>query len=140
MSCMTTIFAKKVESNGDNYAGKTANSKGIAIVDDIPAIRDSYALILNHRGHNVVLTASSGEEIVSEARAHKLGDVDVAIMDYLMGPMTGLQAAAEVLRYYPRIKMIIASGEDEIEIPISISGLTYLRKPFTRSALLKCIE
>ena len=137
---MTTIIAKKVESNGDNYAGRTASPRRIAIVDDMPAIRDSYALILNHRGHKVVLTASSGEEIVSEARAHKLGDVEVAIMDYLMGPMNGLQAAAEVLQYYPRMKMIIASGEEKIENQVSISGLTYLRKPFTRFDLLKRIE
>ena len=94
---MTNIVATKLETKGDNYAGKTASSERIAIVDDMSAIRDSYALILNHRGHKVVLTASSGEEIVTEARAQKLGSVDIVLMDYLMGPMNGLQAAAEVL-------------------------------------------
>ena len=58
----------------------------------------------------------------------------------MMGPMNGLQAAAAVLEYNPKIKMIIASGEDEIENEISISGLAYLRKPFSRSDVLRLIE
>ena len=134
------IVSKKEATPATITPEKTVAPKGVCIVDDNPEIRNVYAAILKARGHRVVLTASSGEEIMSEPFRSKLRYIDVVIMDYLMGPMNGLQAAAAVLEYNPKIKMIIASGEDEIENEISISGLAYLRKPFSRSDVLRLIE
>ncbi len=136
----TTEHENPSGSNGDSYAGKTSRPRRIAIVDDNQTVRNAYTLILKARGHKVVLTSSSGEQIVSEILAGKLADIDVVIMDYLMGPMNGLQAAAEVLESNPQIKMIIASGEDEIANQVSISGLAYLSKPFSRFDLLSLVE
>ncbi|MHB1907290.1 MAG: response regulator [Nitrososphaerales archaeon] len=138
---MPVIISKKSETTPATITPKkTVTPKDVCIVDDNVGIRNAYAAVLKARGHKVVLTASSGEEIMSEPFRSKLRDIDVVIMDYLMGPMNGLQAAAAVLEYNPRIKMIIASGEDEIENQISISGLAYLRKPFSSSDVLKLIE
>jgi CheY-like chemotaxis protein len=103
---MSSIITTKLEGHGDNYDGRTASHKSIAIVDDMPEIQDVYALILRARGHKVLLTANSGEQIVSEARSYKLRNVDIVIMDYLMGPMNGLQAAAEVFLYCPQIEVV----------------------------------
>jgi DNA-binding NtrC family response regulator len=122
------------------YAGCTMKPKRIAIVDDNPSIIKSYLLVLNARGHEVVISAKSGEEIVSATREGKLKDIDVIIMDYLMGEINGLQAAAVVNEHDPRIKIIIASGEDEIVNEVSVSGLAYLRKPFSRIDLLASFE
>ena len=38
------------------------------------------------------------------------------------------------------MKIIIASGEDEIVSGVSLSGLVYLRKPFSRIDLLAAVE
>jgi DNA-binding NtrC family response regulator len=91
-------------------------------------------------GHEIVIVAESGEEIVRAARDGKLKDTDVIIMDYLMGEMNGLQASAIVNKYEPRIKIIIASGEDEIVNEVNIYGLAFLRKPFSRFDLLESVE
>jgi DNA-binding NtrC family response regulator len=122
------------------YAGHEMCPKRIAIVDDMPRVRESYLLTLKARGHEVALAAESGEEIVRAAREGKLENIDVIIMDYSMGEINGLQAAGIVNEYYPRIKIIIASGEDEIVNEVNISGLAYLRKPFSRFDLLESVE
>jgi DNA-binding response OmpR family regulator len=114
--------------------------KRIALVDDSPGVIESYLLVLKARGHKVVISAKSGEEIVRAAHDGKLEHIDLIIMDYLMGGINGLQAAGIVNEYDPRIKIIIASGEDEIVNEVALCGLAYLRKPFSRIELLETIE
>jgi CheY-like chemotaxis protein len=122
------------------YSGRTMRPRRIGVVENDPSLIESYLLTLNARGHEVVISAESGEEIVRAARDGKLKAIDVIIMDYLMGDMNGLQAAAVVNEYNPRIKIIIASGEDEIVSEVSLSGLVHLRKPFSRIDLLAAVE
>ncbi len=122
------------------YTGCAVTPKRIALVDDSPGVIESYLLVLKARGHKVVISAKSGEEIVRAAHDGKLEHIDLIIMDYLMGGINGLQAAGIVNEYDPRIKIIIASGEDEIVNEVALCGLAYLRKPFSRIELLETIE
>jgi DNA-binding NtrC family response regulator len=123
----------------NNLTLKTGFEKRVAIVDDLPGLRRLYELVLRQRGHKVVLVACSGEEVVKEAENGKLNDVDVLILDYLMEEVNGLQAAGIVLQRNPQVKIVIASGEDAIESQVRAAGLEYLKKPFGRDELLKCI-
>ena len=117
----------------------TGSPKRVAIVDDLPGLRQLYELVLRQWGHKVVLVASSGEEVVKEAENGKLKDVDVIILDYHMEQVNGLQAAARVLGRNPKVKIVIASGEEAIENEVRAAGLQYLKKPFGKDDLLKCI-
>jgi DNA-binding NtrC family response regulator len=118
----------------------TGSSKRVAIVDDLPGLRQLYELLLRQWGHKVVLVASSGEEVVKEAENGKMKDVDVIILDYSMEQVNGLQAAAKVLERNPQVKIVIASGEDKIEDEVRAVGFQYLKKPFRKDDLLKCIS
>ncbi len=124
---------------GNNRTLKTGSAKRVAVVDDVPGLRQLYEFVLRQYGHKVVLIASSGEEVVKEANGGKFKDVDVLILDYRMDTVNGLQAAAKVLQRNPQVKIIIASGEEEIENQVRAAGLQYLKKPFGKDDLLKSI-
>ena len=76
---------------------------------------------------------------MKEAENGKFMDVDVIILDYHMEQVNGLQAAARVLGRNPKVKIVIASGEEAIENEVRAAGLQYLKKPFGKDDLLKCI-
>jgi CheY-like chemotaxis protein len=61
-------------------------------------------------------------------------------MDYFMKDMNGMEAAEQILRHNPRIKIFIATGEDEIENRVRSAGLGYLKKPLRIQDLMNCME
>lgn len=87
-------------------------------MSDLPTIRvllaDDHALVRG--GLRMVLDAEEDIEVVAEAgdgsEAVELalaGDLDLAILDVSMPRMTGLQAAAELHRREPKLRMLMLS-------------------------------
>jgi CheY-like chemotaxis protein len=104
----------------------------VGIVEDNIVLLDLYRKILSSRGHDIVFFAQSGEELARAALEGELSKVQVLITDNRMGGMSGLEAARMIVKYYPDIRIIVASAEDDdLEKEARKSGLVFLRKPFS---------
>src|SRR3954452_15288362 len=83
---------------------------GILIADDHPIVRSGLRRVLDANADlRVVSEAEDGQEAVERALAD---DVDLAILDVSMPRMTGIQAAAELHRRRPGLKLLMLSMHD----------------------------
>jgi DNA-binding NarL/FixJ family response regulator len=82
----------------------------ILIADDFPIVRSGLRKVLDAKPDlEVVAEAEDGAEAVEKALAE---DVHLAILDVSMPRMTGIQAAAELHKRKPEIKVLMLSMHD----------------------------
>lgn len=81
----------------------------VLVVDDEPDFLASISERIAMRGMEPLL-AQSGEEAVALAGAHR---VDLAVVDYRMPGMDGLQAIARLRQTQPGVKTILLTGSGE---------------------------
>ena len=88
----------------------TETETRILLADDHALVRRGVRLILDAEpGLRVVAEAGDGAEAVAQARAHK---PDLAILDIGMPRLTGLQAARELSRVAPGVRILILTMYD----------------------------
>ncbi len=79
----------------------------VLLADDHALVRGGLRMVLDaEKDIEVVAEAGDGSEAVELALA---GDLDLAILDVSMPRMTGLQAAAELHRREPKLRMLMLS-------------------------------
>ena len=82
----------------------------ILVADDHALVRQGLKYVINaEHDLEVVAEAADGAEAVKRALA---GDIDLAILDVSMPRMTGLQAARELSRRRPELRLLILSMYD----------------------------
>jgi DNA-binding NarL/FixJ family response regulator len=82
----------------------------ILLADDHALVRRGVRLILDSEPDlTVVAEASDGAEAIEQARAHR---PDLAILDIAMPRLTGLQAARELTRQQPDLRILILTMHD----------------------------
>ena len=82
----------------------------LLIADDHPVVLRGLRLVLNAQPDlEVVAEATDGEQAVERAL---VDDVDLAILDISMPRMTGLQAAREITRRKPEVRVLMLSMHD----------------------------
>ena len=82
----------------------------ILLADDHALVRRGVRLILDSEPDlSVVAEAADGSEAVARGREH---EVDLAILDVSMPRMTGLQAARELSRRKPSLRILMLSMHD----------------------------
>jgi DNA-binding NarL/FixJ family response regulator len=80
------------------------------VADDFPIVRSGLRKVLDANPDlEVVAEAEDGAEAVEKALK---GDVDLVILDISMPRMTGIQAAAELHKRKPEIRVLILSMHD----------------------------
>ncbi len=120
--------------------GQSHKNKKIAIVDDVSEMHALYSLILKRFGHEIVFTASSGEEIVNEILSGK-SQINTIIMDYRMSGINGLDAAKRILKERPDMEIIMASADDAIIGEALKTGVArFLVKPFSITKLVDTVN
>jgi len=108
----------------------------ILIADDDPAVRSVLANVLR-RNHFAVLTACDGAQALALARDCG-STIDLLITDFEMPHLTGIQLAAAIRQFFPRITVVLMSGLPGWETAAE-SVSTFLRKPFTPLTLVETI-
>ena len=82
----------------------------VLLADDHTLVRRGVRLILDGEPDlEVVAEAGDGAEAVEKARA---GGIDLAVLDVAMPRMTGLQAARELSRRLPALRILILTMYD----------------------------
>jgi len=100
----------------------------VLLVDNDAGALELLELDLGLEGHDIVGTASQGEEGVALC-----ADVapDVAVVDYRMPPgIDGLEAARRIRRSLPSVRVILYSNHVRPELVAAAAdlGVPYLRK------------
>jgi response regulator NasT len=110
----------------------------IAVADDELDMRDWYARVLTDLGHDVVVNARDGQELVDRCYATR---PDLLIVDVRMPGLDGLEAAAQLSAEEP-IPTIIVSAHSEPELVARAADqhiLAYLIKPIKQADLIVAI-
>lgn len=106
----------------------------IAVADDEADMRDWLRLALKRMGHEVVVVAANGRELLEACVRTR---PDLVITDIKMDDMDGLEAAAELYRLAP-VPIILVSAHydpDLIDRAVADHVLNYLIKPIRQADL-----
>lgn len=118
-----------------------SNKQKILIVDDEPDILELIEYNLKKEGYHVI-TASNGQQAVSEARKHL---PDLIILDIMMPKMDGIEAC-RIMRGMPEFKntfmvFLTARSEEYSEIAgFNVGADDYIAKPIKPRALVSRIN
>jgi YesN/AraC family two-component response regulator len=118
--------------------GKTVPSQ-ILIVDDDTALLAQYVESLSDAYR--VVTAQTGR--VAIERVERRSDIDLAVIEYRLPDMSGIDVMKEIKDVAPSVLVIIvtAYGDEEVAVEAFRSGARdYLKKPFSISELSTKID
>ncbi|NQZ22943.1 MAG: response regulator [Colwellia sp.] len=105
-------------------------SKVVLIVDDSIVSRMMVKEIIKSQIPEVtIVEAAGGDQCLSQITAES--EIDIALFDYNMPGMTGLEliAALEQVISIPKRALLTANIQDEIKQQAIQAGVTFLNKP-----------
>ncbi len=110
----------------------------VLIVDDERTIATTLAMILEHEGYSAK-TVFSGEDAIAASMEFT---PDFLVIDVIMGGITGIEAAVEIRRICPGVRVIIVDGAFYLSsIVEQAEGLDFkmLTRPFPPETLLRLL-
>jgi CheY-like chemotaxis protein len=115
----------------------------VLVVDDVEAIRQAMAIVLENEGHEVV-QASDGLDGIRRLRE---GSIDLLITDVLMPGADGIEVIKAVRQHAPTLKVIAMSGGGN-QLPAGFSlkmaqafgAKAVLYKPFENAELVEMVR
>jgi DNA-binding response OmpR family regulator len=110
----------------------------ILLVEDDMGVQFFVQKLLRADGFSV-LTAGDGIAALEVSRKHP-GAIDLVLSDVGMPRMGGLELCKTIAAERPGIKVLMMSGDASCKEQVSVSGLQFLQKPFTLTALRDSIE
>lgn len=110
----------------------------IGVAEDDDDVRRALKTMISCLGHEVVLEATNGQEVVDAVTNH---EIDLVIADLVMPVMDGL-AAAEEITHIKNIPVILLSGHSDILSVVEENEPIALRllKPVTLARLREAID
>lgn len=113
----------------------------IAIVDDHPMVTEGIQAILeSYDDINVVVTCTSGEDILAQAKEVQL---DVILLDLNMPGMNGLTAMERLLETRPETRILVLSMHDSpeyISTALDHGAMGYLLKDVPTEEIKTAID
>ncbi|MFQ5441752.1 MAG: response regulator [Thermodesulfobacteriota bacterium] len=113
--------------------------KKLLIIDDEPAIRQILEIHLASEGFDVVTSETVGEGL----ECIRGNNPDLVICDFRFPDMEGLEILRSIKSLSPAMPVIIISGfldGVEAENIMTMGGVRFLKKPFTKEALLDAVN
>jgi PAS domain S-box-containing protein len=120
-----------------NTSREQRGTETILLVEDDPQLRRLSSSVLSHCGYKVMVAATP-EEGLAISRANR-EDIQLLVTDVIMPRMNGRQLAEQILKVCPGLKVLYISGYTNnaiVHYGVLDSGLWFLPKPFTLSALV----
>jgi signal transduction histidine kinase/CheY-like chemotaxis protein len=114
--------------------------KIILLADDEPMLGDLLSELLETNGYSVI-KVSSGKEVLTVLTEEI--KVDLAIIDYNMPGLTGLETIAEIRKRNLQIPIILSSGSLWVDEEVDLSAYKIdgqLQKPYEFEAMLETIK
>lgn len=117
----------------------------ILVVDDEADVLEALARALRLSGHTVN-TANTAAKALALCEDHSF---DIAVLDYIMPTMSGIELLNEIRRYIPTIRSVIVSGKIDAQVSEEavsaelrnrIEADAYLHKPVDNPRLLETIK
>lgn len=108
----------------------------VLIVDDEPAIVDTFTQILQHDGYEV-RSATSADEALQQLTSWPC---DIAFVDIQLGTITGVDLLKSLKSSSPLLQVILITGRPEVETAseaVRLGASNYLSKPIHPNELLK---
>jgi DNA-binding NarL/FixJ family response regulator len=84
--------------------------KSVVIADDHMMFRQGLEALLQNEGFDVVGEAENGQQAIRLARQHR---PQVAVLDYSMPVLNGIDAAKEILRQSPHTEVVLLTMYDD---------------------------
>ncbi len=111
-----------------------SRSLRIAVADDEPDMREYFATILPRLGHQVVVVAEDGRDLLEKSRETSF---DLVITDVKMPDMDGIEAARHIYRRSPVPVILVSAYHDAALIQRAEADhiLAYLVKPIKQPDL-----
>lgn len=117
------------------------------VIDDMPAMRDAMASILNDIGFKSVKKAIDGKDAFTKVELAKAEGkpFDLIFCDIVMPNCTGIEFLKRVMEEsdYKDTPIIMVSTENEYSIvidAISAGARDYIIKPYTKEVVLKKLK
>ena len=110
----------------------------ILVVDDDSLIRKSITMRLQHDGYQT-LEAGTGKAAVESARS----SVDLAILDYRLPDMDGLEVLNQLRQADPDLLVIFLTAFSNVETAVAamkLGAFHFAKKPFDLDALAAMVE
>ena len=131
------VVEERVADAPSAASGTWMYSATILLVEDEKAVRLAAERILEQAGYEV-LTAEGGAQALEVAEQHP-GTIDLLVTDVIMPKMSGLELAAEIVRFQPEVCTLFMSGylDDSLPHHELLTGRTcFLPKPFSPADLV----
>lgn len=113
----------------------------VLFVDDEELMRDVAELMFEDIGWKAHI-AKSGQEGIDLCNKNK-NEIDIAILDFSMPHMNGVEAAEALREIKKDLKIVIISGlvsDKDLEDVRSRGEIGFLAKPFLYEDLIDCID
>jgi CheY-like chemotaxis protein len=118
----------------------------ILVIDDEVCVRNAIRLILEHKGHHVVV-AECGQRGVDAIEVYAF---DAVIVDIFMPGMDGFQTIRILRQSAPKVAIIAISGyafreaswpvPDFLKMACDLGATCCLRKPFKAWEIIRAVE
>lgn len=122
---VTAEAAVTAAATGNKH--RTGQSCRVLVVDDDSLVAESTVSMLEHLGHQAVIT-TSGSLALETLRAEP--QIDLVITDQVMPGMTGLELARRMRQIRPELPIILATGYSDLTQRRTEPGVTTLDKPY----------
>lgn len=112
----------------------------VLVVDDEKLLASMLALVLVKNGYDALAAFNGNDAIAAAQNFHP----DILITDYNMPGMTGLDAASEIKRMCPAVRVVVLTGATELVRPgfLDRTGYSFhhMVKPIATDELVRLVQ